>query len=103
MIDWDNGITYYGGTKVLNLRQDGRTVCEIDIEDINSNAEMLDWIFHIENKYPKLIPELIFFFNKIFEPQKNCCSFGEDKEFNGAELLEKFLKDEGNIRDVRPT
>ncbi|OGM08254.1 hypothetical protein A2Z67_00955 [Candidatus Woesebacteria bacterium RBG_13_36_22] len=69
------------------------TIYEIDLEEINSSAEMLDWIFKLWNKTwvqskPKIISDLISAFQDLLAPQKNYCSFGNDKKANPKEILE---------------
>jgi hypothetical protein len=56
---------------------------EVDIEQINSSAEMLDWIFQINNKgwaSAKDIADLLEAFGDIFYPQANLCSGGVDSQ-----------------------
>ena len=67
---------------------------EIDLEQINSSAEMLDWIFQINKKNRKeyCVKSLINAFCDIYQPQKNCCSFGQDKKFLGSKLAKKYKK-----------
>ncbi|MBD2110152.1 hypothetical protein [Nodosilinea sp. FACHB-13] len=68
---------------------------EIDLEEINSSAEMLDWIFQVRNKQwgtPQVLFDLITAFEEILKPQSNYCSFGVDKRANGSELAKSFAK-----------
>jgi hypothetical protein len=72
-----------------------RGIYEIDLERINSTAAMLDKIFQLSKKCGKLygksvVKDLIDAFDDIFRPQKNCCSFGVEKEFVGTELARQF-------------
>ena len=67
---------------------------EIDLEDINSTSQMLDWIFHIHDKNEIHAHELVTAFREIFDPCANCCSFGEELKFSGAELARRFAKQE---------
>jgi len=67
---------------------------EIDLERINSCAEMLDWIFQIQGKVEIYeAAEVPAAFADIFKPQANCCSFGIEKEFSGSSLAKKYAKE----------
>ena len=72
---------------------------QIDLETINSNSEMLDWIFQISWKeedeyyYANCVEDLVSAFAAIFQPQKNCCSFGKDKDFSGGDLAKQYIRD----------
>jgi hypothetical protein len=71
----------------------GHTNGDIDLEQINSCAEMLDWIFHMHQKTsPQEFYMLLDLFGKIFHPQENCCSWGEEKKFSGSDLAKKFAR-----------
>ena len=72
-------------------RNDVWPVYEINLEEINSNAQMLDWIFHIYNKNETHAYELISAFKLIFDPCSNCCSFGEELKFSGTKLVKEYL------------
>ena len=65
---------------------------EIDLEQINSSAKMLDWIFQIKKKGREefCVKSLVQAFGDIFEPQSNCCSFGIDKQFSGSKLAKQY-------------
>lgn len=65
---------------------------EIDLEQVNSSAKMLDWIFQVSKKGRDqyCVNSLVLAFNDIFKPQKNCCSFGVDKDFSGSELAKIY-------------
>tara|TARA_Y100000114_G_scaffold120772_1_gene115800 strand:+ start:375 stop:836 length:462 start_codon:yes stop_codon:yes gene_type:complete len=89
---------------VLELQtKRGGWAYEIDLERINSTAEMLDWIFQLNhknrfgesiygNENQDLIGDLIQAFDDIFKPQANCCSRGKEKEFSGSELAKAYAK-----------
>jgi hypothetical protein len=62
---------------------------EIDLEQINSTAEMLDWFFQCSEKD---IAGLTQAFQDIFHPQKNCCSWGCEKTFSGSKLAREYAK-----------
>jgi len=60
---------------------------EIDLEDINSTAEILDWIFQCLDRDG---PDLLNAFNAILYPQKNCCSWGGERKFSGRQLAKAY-------------
>ena len=68
---------------------------EIDLERINSCAQMLDWIFQLNHKVSRhygedVVKDLVQAFDDIFKPQGNCCSMGNEKEFSGTKLAEAY-------------
>ena len=67
---------------------------QIDLE-ISSSAEMLDWIFQVNGKVSKMYgftvcQDLINAFEEIFRPQKNCCSMGINKKFDGSKIAKEY-------------
>ena len=67
----------------------------IPLETCDCTAQMLDWIFQIHEKNPHYAKEydlagLIAALNDIFQPQANCCSWGEEKEFSPEKLLADY-------------
>jgi hypothetical protein len=79
-----------------------RGLYEIDLEGIDSTATMLDWIFQLSHKSARLygktvVKDLIDAFDDIFRPQKNCCSFGAEKKFVGAELARQFVDERQSL------
>jgi hypothetical protein len=67
----------------------------IDLEEINSCAAMLDWIFQLnKHSYSKeSVKDLVRAFDDIFDPQANCCSYEQEKKFSGSELVKKYAED----------
>ena len=63
---------------------------EIDLEQINSSAEILDWLYQCKGRDPL---GLYLAFDEIFKPQKNACSWGQDKKFDGSRLA----RNHGNL------
>ena len=68
---------------------------QIDLEQINSSSEMLDWIFQVNGKVSKMYgftvcQDLINAFEEIFRPQKNCCSMGINKKFDGSKIAKEY-------------
>jgi|TARA_Y100000052_G_C2881253_1_gene45610 hypothetical protein len=68
---------------------------QVDLETINSSAKMLDWIFQVNGKVSKMYgfdvcQNLINAFDDIFKPQKNCCSYGADKKFDGSKIAKEY-------------
>jgi len=67
---------------------------QIDLE-IDSSAQMLDWIFQINGKNLNnygitVCQDLINAFGEIFQPQKNCCSMGINKSFDGKKIAIEY-------------
>ena len=83
----------------LNLLLDGYThrfpFYQIDLETINSNSEMLDWIFQLSHKdyYANSVEDLVKAFDVIFNPQNNCCSSGKNKDFWGEDLVKEYVRE----------
>ena len=68
---------------------------EIDLERIDSCAQMLDWIFQLNHKNDEVYgvdvaKDLVEAFDDIFNPQGNCCSMGVEKKFSGSKLAEAY-------------
>jgi hypothetical protein len=98
-----------GGDKLINTPQrawgewefrqspaDGRTLelvwrghYAIDLESINSTAQMLDWIFHAWHRDGAHLVEA---FEAVFSPRANCCSNGVEKHFSGKRLAQAYAR-----------
>ena len=69
----------------------------IDLDEIQSSAQMLDWILQIYHKgwakNNSVVFDLIAAFDMIFKPQNNLCSFGMSKKINAKKYLKKRFKD----------
>jgi hypothetical protein len=64
---------------------------EVDLEQINSSAKMLDWVFQCQKgRRADDLKDLVAAFKDIFHPQANCCSFGDNKAFSGSELAKVY-------------
>ena len=66
----------------------------VDLEEITSSAQILDWIFQIRLKQwatPKVITDLLEAFKTILDPQSNYCSMGKDRRSNGSDHVYRFL------------
>ena len=75
---------------------DNSIYSDVNLEEINSCAEMLDWIFHMHKRHnAKDFYKFCKLLNKIFDPQSNCCSWGKEKKFNGTALTREFIKKNG--------
>ena len=75
---------------------------EIDLEKINTTAELCDWIFHCWHRDGA---DLVQAFRDIFEPCANCCSMGVEREFSGSKLASAYaarLKPPVNKSPVAP-
>jgi len=91
---WGNWI-FRSSILTLQLKaKNNNTLYEVDLERINSTAEMLDWIFQVNCKYCKEghMEDLIDALHEIFNPQANCCSMGREKEFSGSKLAKEYAK-----------
>jgi len=62
---------------------------EVDLEGINSTAQMLDWIFHAWSRDGA---HLVAAFEEIFNPRAHCCSMGSEKCFSGKRLAQAYAK-----------
>lgn len=67
---------------------------QIDLEEITTSAEMLDWIFQIWNKdWGKMaMPQLLTAFDYLFDPQANLCSWGKGKKIDPQKVIQGNLK-----------
>lgn len=63
---------------------------EIDLEKLNTCAEMLDWIFQAATKTwcsPEDAGHLLTALRVLLHPQANLCSFGAEKKFDASRHL----------------
>jgi len=66
---------------------------EVDLENINTAGQMLDWIFHLRGRLGEEgIWNLLQAFEDILHPRKNCCSFGAQKVFSGRALALEYAR-----------
>jgi len=63
---------------------------DVDLEEIDSSAEMLDWVFQIHRKGDMDVVGFLRGLNAVLYPQENYCSWGEDKRPSGSELAKAF-------------
>jgi hypothetical protein len=64
---------------------------EIDLERINTCAQMLDWIFQIRKKVDDYeFENFVRALDDIFSPQAQCCSYGKDKQFSGTSISSRY-------------
>lgn len=66
----------------------------IDLELIDSSAQMLDWIFQIAEKTTytaKDAKDLLRALSDIFDPQANYCPSGTNKRANGSKLVKAYI------------
>lgn len=62
-----------------------KTGYEIDLNECNTSAEILDWIFQVAGKSwatDKTIADLIRALEDLIDPQQNICSWGVDRPFD---------------------
>lgn len=67
---------------------------EIDLEEIHSSADILDWIFQVLSKEwgdATTVYDLLSALEAILNPQSNYCSFGQDKSADGGALAKEFI------------
>jgi hypothetical protein len=73
---------------------DGRGY-EIDLEQMTSSAEVLDWYHQIAVKEwvsNEDLGQLVRAIHELLSPQANLCGGGIDKKFNATEYLDKTLR-----------
>ena len=96
---WGNWVFRSTNLVLQLLVKHNSCVYEIDLEKINSTAQMLDIIFQLNHKRrdpdgiygnQSLIEDLIQAFDDIFRPQSNCCSWGTEKKFSGSKLAKAY-------------
>jgi len=74
----------------LVFEENGREQYAIDLKDMNSSAQMMDWIFQVNMKSwatREDIGNLIQALDDLFRPQASLCSGGADKRMNAEEYL----------------
>lgn len=80
-----------------NLTLVWRKWYDIDLEQINSSAKMLDWIFQClkgqRGQQAEDMKDLLKAFGDIFNPQRNCCSWGQSMSFSGSELAKAYRQE----------
>jgi len=75
----------------------GRGLYTIDLLMIHSSAELLDWIFQINQKTwatAIVMQDLLNAFDEIFDPQANLCPCGEDRRLPKSYL---FNQEENHV------
>ena len=80
---------------LLVYRGAGLHKYEIPIREMNSSAEMLDWIFQLNSKTwitRKDIGDLVEALDDLFRPQANLCSGGQDHEIDAANFLRELVE-----------
>ena len=69
---------------------------EIDLEQCRTNAQVLDWIQHIQGRfcrdYPLCLSDFVRALNEILHLPANYCSFGCDKGGLSATEIKKRVK-----------
>jgi hypothetical protein len=93
--DRDFGVWHYYAHDRTLVTTAGGYEYWIELEKIDTNAKMQDWIFHIDNKTwatDAVVANLVRAFNKLFDPQKNLCSYGKDKLLPAGFLRRKARK-----------
>jgi len=78
---------------------------EIDLEEVDSSAAMLDWIFQIQSKSwadANTVHDLLRAFSDILDPQVNYCPGEQDRRPNVGKILRAFI-DGRSTNHMRPT
>lgn len=73
----------------LYCSEDGRRFYGVTLEHCNSGAAIADWIFQVSKKSwcaNELLGELVRELNRILDPQKNFCSWGENKTIGYGQM-----------------
>jgi len=68
---------------------------EVDLENMNSSAQMLDWIFQISNKSwatRKDVGDLVQALQDLLSPQGNLCSMGAEKHLDATKFLREHIR-----------
>jgi hypothetical protein len=68
---------------------------DVDLEDMNTTGQMLDWIFQVSEKSwatRQDIGDLVEALDDIFNPQQYLCSGGANKTMNASEFLKQRYK-----------
>jgi hypothetical protein len=64
----------------------------VDLENCNTPAEVLDWIFQVEGKAwatAQVLSDLLHAVSDIFDPQANLCSGGSSRRIKAPNFLRK--------------
>lgn len=80
--------------KVLYLKDNGFDLYEIDMSELTTSAEILDYIFQLKTKSwltPKILFDLIEALEDLLNPQENYCSNGVGKKANPQKVIHNFL------------
>jgi hypothetical protein len=63
---------------------------EIDLEEISTSAQMLDWVFEVQRwALPQVLADLLTALGAIFQPQANLCTGGADARIDDPK---RFLR-----------
>jgi hypothetical protein len=77
---------------------------EIDLERINSAAQILDWIFQVQGKSwadATAVHDLLRAFEDVLDPQANYCSGGRAQRAEGGALVLAYVQRGGrSVADV---
>ena len=63
----------------------------VDLEKMNTSAEMLDWIFQVRGKAwasDQDMGDLLTAFDELLKPQVNLCSGGRGRPFDASKHLQ---------------
>lgn len=79
----------------LVFEENGREQYAIDLTEMDSSAQMMDWIFQVNMKSWASrvdIGNLVEALDDLLRPQATLCSGGADKRMNAQEHLRKRLE-----------
>jgi len=89
-IRWGNWVLRRRNWTLVYITHQGHELYEIDLEQMTTAAQMLDWIFQACRKLwatPEYQADLIRALSDIFTPQATLCSGGTSKTLDAARWL----------------
>lgn len=78
-----------------NLTLENDNTYYVDLEDMRTSAEILDWIFQVRDKpwaTPEVMADLLRALRDILDPQATLCSFGSSKTADPVALVKAFVE-----------
>ena len=78
-----------------NLTLEHDSTYYVDLEDMRTSAEVLDWIFQVRDKpwaAAEVLSDLLRALCDILDPQANLCSFGGSKTADPVSLVKRFVE-----------
>jgi len=87
---WGNWM--FDSNNLALIHADGYT---IHLNEVDSSAEILDWIFQIQQKSwadASTMHDLLSAFDAVLRPQAHYCSEGKDKRADGGKLARLYAE-----------